>query len=38
MGGGDGRRGGNPILRVALALWAAATYAIYWLGYLRIGS
>jgi hypothetical protein len=38
MGGGERRRGGDAILRAALALWAAATYAIYWLGYLRIGS
>jgi hypothetical protein len=32
------RGGGDAILRVALGLWAAATYAVYWLGYLRIGS
>lgn len=37
MGGGERRRG-DQVLRVVLALWAAATYAIYWLGYLRIGS
>jgi hypothetical protein len=36
--GGGGRRGGDRIVRVVLALWAVATYAIYWLGYLRIGS
>jgi len=26
------------ILRLALAVWAAAIYAIYWLGYLRGSS
>jgi len=26
------------ILRVVLAVWAAAIYAIYWLGYLRGSS
>jgi hypothetical protein len=38
MGGGARGRGGDRIVRVALALWAAATYTLYWLGYLRIGS
>jgi hypothetical protein len=29
------RRSHLVILRIALAIWAACIYAVYWLGYLR---
>jgi hypothetical protein len=32
------KRSGDAVLRVVLGIWAAAPYAISWLGYLRIGS